>query len=347
MEDQVTHPYKFPNLMRAGGIPIRPLAVAPLRHSPFASQILAEAIQPEVKLPSLSESMGQEQSKLLSSTRSAFYTILQSTSGTPKPHHTSSLLIQKENESLREYVQLFFEAILESILPNGDRQRETDSSEDTVDQFQRRHSRVVGEIMLLVSRGSYPRRTTKFVKFFVVDSPSAYNVILGRPSLNIFQAVASTYHLKIKFPTHNRIREEIEDRRQARECCANTLKTPVGDPTKVVKIGSLLGPQFECILIDFLQNHSNVFTWKSSDMQKLSPEVMVHQLNVNPEAKPIKQKKRAFGTERNKIIKGEVEKLLQVNYIRHVQYLEWLANVVLVPKSNGKWRMYINFTNLN
>ncbi|KAL0324650.1 UNVERIFIED_CONTAM: hypothetical protein Scaly_2432100 [Sesamum calycinum] len=88
----------------------------------------------------------------------------------------------------------------------------------------------------------------------------------------------------------------------------------LGDPAKVLKIGSLLGPQFECILIDFLQNQSNVFTWKSSDMQKISPEVMVHQLNVNPEAKPIKQKKRAFGTER-KIIKGEVEKLLQVNYI--------------------------------
>ncbi|KAL0445040.1 UNVERIFIED_CONTAM: hypothetical protein Slati_2226700 [Sesamum latifolium] len=39
------------------------------------------------------------------------------------------------------------------------------------------------------------------LKFLVVDVPSAYNVILGRPTLNTFQAVVSTYHMKIKFPT--------------------------------------------------------------------------------------------------------------------------------------------------
>ncbi|KAK4390192.1 Retrovirus-related Pol polyprotein from transposon [Sesamum angolense] len=75
--------------------------------------------------------------------------------------------------------------------------------------------------------------------------------------------------------------------------------------------------------------------------------MMVHRLNISPEAKPIKYKKRAFGTERNKIIKEEVEKLFQVNCIRPIQYPEWLANVVLVLKSNGKWRMCIDFTDLN
>ncbi|KAL0440333.1 UNVERIFIED_CONTAM: Transposon Ty3-G Gag-Pol polyprotein [Sesamum latifolium] len=48
-----------------------------------------------------------------------------------------------------------------------------------------------------------------------------------------------------------------------------------------------------------------------------------------------------------KIIKEEVDKLLAAGYIRPVQYPEWLANVVLVPKSNKKWRMCIDFTNLN
>ncbi|KAL0307573.1 UNVERIFIED_CONTAM: hypothetical protein Sangu_3021700 [Sesamum angustifolium] len=89
----------------------------------------------------------------------------------------------------------------------------------------------LGEIVLPISLGSYPRRTTKFVTFLVVDSPSAYNVIFGRPNLNLFQAVASTYHLKIKFPTHNGIGEEIGDSRQARECYAITLKNPAGAPS--------------------------------------------------------------------------------------------------------------------
>ncbi|KAL0368520.1 UNVERIFIED_CONTAM: Transposon Ty3-G Gag-Pol polyprotein [Sesamum calycinum] len=57
--------------------------------------------------------------------------------------------------------------------------------------------------------------------------------------------------------------------------------------------------------------------------------------------------KRAFGNERIKAIKEEVEKLLRTDYIRPVQYPEWLANVVLVPKPNGKWRMCIDFTDLN
>ena len=51
--------------------------------------------------------------------------------------------------------------------------------------------------------------------------------------------------------------------------------------------------------------------------------------------------------ERKKVAQGEVQKLLDAGVIREVQYPEWLANVVMVPKKNGKWRMCIDFTNLN
>ncbi|KAL0415989.1 UNVERIFIED_CONTAM: Transposon Ty3-G Gag-Pol polyprotein [Sesamum latifolium] len=54
-----------------------------------------------------------------------------------------------------------------------------------------------------------------------------------------------------------------------------------------------------------------------------------------------------FGAERSLAIKDKVEKLLKAKCIRPVQYPEWLANVVLVPKSNGKWRLCIDFTDLN
>ncbi|KAL0319853.1 UNVERIFIED_CONTAM: hypothetical protein Sradi_5246800 [Sesamum radiatum] len=91
------------------------------------------------------------------------------------------------------------------------------------------------------------------------------------------------------------------------------------DPTRAVKIGSPLDLPFERDLVNFLKEHSDVFTWEASDMQGISPEVMVHRLSVHPEARPIKQKKRAFGTDRNRIIKEEVEKLLKINYIRSIQ----------------------------
>ena len=46
-------------------------------------------------------------------------------------------------------------------------------------------------------------------------------------------------------------------------------------------------------------------------------------------------------------MRDEVTKLIEVDLIREVHYPEWLANVVLVKKTNGKWRMCIDYTNLN
>ena len=59
-------------------------------------------------------------------------------------------------------------------------------------------------------------------------------------------------------------------------------------------------------------------------------------LKVNPKAKPIKQGQRTMSEERQKAAHAEVQKLLDVGVIREVQYPEWLANVVMVPKKNGK-----------
>ncbi|KAL0416458.1 UNVERIFIED_CONTAM: hypothetical protein Slati_3477700 [Sesamum latifolium] len=58
-----------------------------------------------------------------------------------------------------------------------------------------------GMISLPLTLGAGVARRTCMLKFLGVDVPSAYNVILGRPTLNAFQAVISTYHMKIKFPT--------------------------------------------------------------------------------------------------------------------------------------------------
>ena len=43
----------------------------------------------------------------------------------------------------------------------------------------------------------------------------------------------------------------------------------------------------------------------------------------------------------------EVNKLLAANFIREVYYPEWLANIVMVKKTNGKWRICVDFTDLN
>lgn len=42
-----------------------------------------------------------------------------------------------------------------------------------------------------------------------------------------------------------------------------------------------------------------------------------------------------------------MDTLLTVEFIRVVMYLYWLANMVMVNKSTGKWRMCVDFINLN
>ena len=59
----------------------------------------------------------------------------------------------------------------------------------------------LGAITLSVTVGDYPQHITKDVTFLVVDCLFAYNAILGRPTLNSWKVVTSTYHLMIKFPT--------------------------------------------------------------------------------------------------------------------------------------------------
>lgn len=79
-------------------------------------------------------------------------------------------------------------------------------------------------------------------------------------------------------------------------------------------------------------------------MKGINPNVITHKLNVDPNAKPVKQKRRKFAPERNKIINKEVQKMLESGKIREVNYPGWLANVVVIGMKNGKWRVRIDFT---
>ena len=82
-------------------------------------------------------------------------------------------------------------------------------------------------------------------------------------------------------------------------------------------------------------------------MGGIDPAIITHGLNVSPSFKPVKQKRKSFALERQKVINEEVGKLLQADAIREVEYPEWLANVVLVKKENGKCRLYIDFIDVN
>ena len=118
-------------------------------------------------------------------------------------------------------------------------------------------------------------------------------------------------------------------------------------PEQTTRIGTLASWPVRQAFMAFLRDNQDVFAWSHEDMPEIDPSVIVHRLNVSPSFSPIRQKKRVFAQERDKVIADEVRKLLKADFIREVYYHDWLANMVMIKKANGKWRMCIDCTDLN
>ncbi|KAL5546702.1 hypothetical protein UlMin_006389 [Ulmus minor] len=210
-----------------------------------------------------------------------------------------------------------------------------------------------GILNLSVELRSSPCQHIQAVDFVLVDCPSSYNAIIGRPTLNKIRAVTSTYHLLVKFPTVGGIGILRGDQTESREIyeVANRstqvqgikklTEVPLFDdePGKTCKIGSALTGQFKEDLITFLREHRDVFAWSHEDMPGIDPSIIVHRLNIDPNFKLIKQKQRNFNTKRYMAINTEVDKLLKAKFIEEANYPDWIANVILVKKANGNWRI--------
>jgi hypothetical protein len=100
-------------------------------------------------------------------------------------------------------------------------------------------------------------------------------------------------------------------------------------------------------LLRFLLNNKDVFAWSANDLYGVNRDIIEHSLNVDPSFRPRKQRLRKMSDDKAEGARNEVKRLLSVGVIREVTYLEWLANTVMVKKANRKWRMCIDFTDLN
>ena len=202
-------------------------------------------------------------------------------------------------------------------------------------------------ITLFVVVGDYPQQITKDVTFLVVDCSPAYNAILGRPTLNSWKAVTSTYYLMIKFPTNYGVGELQGNQVAARECYVAMMEMDnhfqamsikehrmtseliekleevfLDDSNldRTTKIGTLASLAVRQALTNFLRSNREIFTWSHEDMPGIDPSVMVHRLNVSHSFPPIRQKKRVFAPERDRAIAEEVRKLQEVSFIMEVYY---------------------------
>ena len=82
-------------------------------------------------------------------------------------------------------------------------------------------------------------------------------------------------------------------------------------------------------------------------MAGIDPTLASYKLNVIAMKKLVRQKVRRFHPDRHQIIQIEVDNLMSAGFIREAKYPEWLANVVVVLKKGGKWRVCVDYTDLN
>ncbi|CAJ2661783.1 unnamed protein product [Trifolium pratense] len=119
------------------------------------------------------------------------------------------------------------------------------------------------------------------------------------------------------------------------------------DPEKGVKIGTGLPDLARKQQKTCLRENADLFAWHAADMPGLDPNIACHQLTVEPLASAVVQHRRRQSPEKAEAAEKAVKDLLEANFISEARYTIWLSNVVLVKKSNGKWRMCVDYTDLN
>ena len=148
----------------------------------------------------------------------------------------------------------------------------------------------LGSIQLVLTFGDPPFQATTTVRFLIVDAPSAYNMLLSRPSLNTIRVIPSAYHMVIKFLTANGVGIVRGNQHVVRECYSASMKQKMVDniymheldmrdevstrpaPSKelepirlddqqqhLVYIGSKLVKDVRSLLIHFLRQNMEVF----------------------------------------------------------------------------------------
>ncbi|XP_072076765.1 uncharacterized protein [Arachis hypogaea] len=106
------------------------------------------------------------------------------------------------------------------------------------------------------------------------------------------------------------------------------------DPMKFTFVGTSITTDERDSLVRFLRENADLFAWTPADMPGIDPSVIMHKLAINSEARPISQKRRNLGAEKRLASLAEVKKLITANFIREIRFTTWLANVVMVKKSN-------------
>jgi hypothetical protein len=238
----------------------------------------------------------------------------------------------------------------------------------------------LGKITMPVTFGYVHNTRTEQVVFDIVDMEYPYNAIIGRGTLNAFEAILHPAYLCMKIQSEQGpivVHGSQEAARKAEgswtdlKAIHNINETEAYHPYKhkrekaasadqpkpmllcediaeqKVLLGSQLSDEQEKTSLRFLFNNKYVFAWTANDLCGVNRDIIEHSLNVDSSFRLRKERLWKMFDDKAEGARNEVKRLLSAGVIREVTYPEWLANTVMVKKANGKWRMCIDFTDFN
>jgi hypothetical protein len=227
----------------------------------------------------------------------------------------------------------------------------------------------LGKITMSVTFGYVNNTRTEQVVFHIVDMEYPYNAIIGRGTLNAFESILHPAYLCMKIPseqgpivvhgsqeaarraegiwTDSKAIHNIDEAEAYQQYKHKREKTASADQPKLmllcediaeqkVLLRSQLSDEQEKILLRFLFNNKDVFAWIANDLYGVNRNITEHSLNVDLSFRPRKQRLRKMSDDKAEGARNELKRLLSVDVIREVTYLEWLANTVMVKKANRK-----------
>ncbi|XP_072077818.1 uncharacterized protein [Arachis hypogaea] len=224
-----------------------------------------------------------------------------------------------------------------------------------------------GIVSLPISIGGGREKRSVMAEFVVLRDSTAYNIILGRKTINEFGAVICTKLLVMKFVSDNgsigSVRGDLETavacnnaslslRKKSKEASGvfladldarvddkprpepegNLEKFRVGNSEeKFTSVNRNLPHYLKEPLVEMIRANGDLFAWTPADMLGIDPQIMSHHLAVKAEAKPVAQRRRKMSQERAGEVAMQTASLLEAGFIRELDYSAWLSNVVLIP----------------
>ena len=154
-------------------------------------------------------------------------------------------------------------------------------------------------------------------------------------------------HLNDSNEFENKINKKLEKKIEPMEPTLETINLGNNENPRLIKICSTLNEKERKDLLELLMEFQEMFAWSYEYIPGIDPEIAQHHIDTHDHMVPIKQKLRRVRIEWLLKIKEKVTKQLKVGFIKPIHQAEWIANVVPVPKKDGKVRMCVDIRDLN